>query len=142
MLGADTGVVETGGDGVGLLDLAILVLQQVRASAVQHARPSGREGTRVLARQPLLTASLYANDLHRLVPDEGVEEANGVGPTAHARHDRVRELARLLHELSAGLLANNGLEVTNDGGEGVRSDGGTDDVVRVARWSPSRASPR
>ena len=37
MLGADTGIIQAGGDGVGFDDLAVVVLHQVDAIAVQHA---------------------------------------------------------------------------------------------------------
>ena len=45
VLGADAGVVEAGRDRVRLDDLAVVVLQQVGAVAVQHARADRRRST-------------------------------------------------------------------------------------------------
>jgi hypothetical protein len=43
----------------------------------------------------LLAAGLDAIDLDVLVADEGVEQADGVGASAHARHDGVGKPPRL-----------------------------------------------
>src|SRR5690349_19352215 len=48
MLGADTGIVEAGGDAVRLLDLAVGILKEVAARAVQDAGTAGGEGSGVL----------------------------------------------------------------------------------------------
>ena len=49
VLGADAGIVEAGRDRVRLDDLAVRVLQQVGAVAVQHAGRAGGERRRVAA---------------------------------------------------------------------------------------------
>src|ERR1017187_7726775 len=49
VLRADAGVVEPSGDGVRLDDLAIGILQQVGAIAVQHAGTAGADRRRVAA---------------------------------------------------------------------------------------------
>ena len=47
--GPDAGIVEPGGDRMRLDDLAVLVLQQIGAVAVQHAGLAGGQRRRVLA---------------------------------------------------------------------------------------------
>ena len=42
VLGADAGVIQAGGDGMGFGDLAVIVADHVGAVAVQHARHAGR----------------------------------------------------------------------------------------------------
>ena len=80
MLGADAGVVEPGGNGVRLGDLAVLVLQEGRQGAVQHAE------TAVRHRRP-------ARGLNADQPGRGGDEAGEcpgrIRPAAHARDDDV-----------------------------------------------------
>ena len=49
VLGADAGIIEAGRDRVRLDDLAVLVLQQIGAVAVQHAGRAGGQRGGVLA---------------------------------------------------------------------------------------------
>lgn len=104
-------MVRTGRDGVGLEDLAVVVLLQVGAGAVQHAGPAQAQRRRVLAVQALygttrpqssapvdravrlagwvltyLSTGLGAHELDRGVVHEGVEHADGIAAAANARH--------------------------------------------------------
>src|SRR3546814_6712927 len=72
MLGPDAGIVEAGGDRVGVDDLAVVVLQQVGAVAVQHARAAARERCGVLAAGDAVTGRLDAEDAHGLVVADGM----------------------------------------------------------------------
>ena len=49
MLGPDARIVEAGGNRFGFLNLAVLVLQQQRIGAVQHAGPAIGERRGVMA---------------------------------------------------------------------------------------------
>mmetsp|Transcript_16910 Transcript_16910/g.33079 ORF Transcript_16910/g.33079 Transcript_16910/m.33079 type:complete len:488 (-) Transcript_16910:324-1787(-) len=131
VLRPDAWVVESGRDGVGLVDLSSgVVLQQVGARAVEHARRAARERRRVPLGVHAVAAGLDAHQRNLLVRDEGVEHADGVGSAADARDDRVGQPANLLEHLRTRLLADDGLEVAHDGGEGVGPDGRSDEVVR------------
>ena len=50
MLGADAGIVQTGRNGMRRRDLSFTVLQEVGASAVQHADSTGGQAGGVAAR--------------------------------------------------------------------------------------------
>jgi hypothetical protein len=61
VLGADTGVIQAGADAVRFGDLAVLVLQDQRAVAVQHpARAFLQRGGVLVGLQPL-ASGFYAN---------------------------------------------------------------------------------
>src|SRR5690606_31091654 len=79
MLRADARIVETGGDRMAVEDLAVLVLQKIGAVAVQHARPPRIHRGAMLVAAKAATAGLDADDLHVLVVEEGMEDADGVG---------------------------------------------------------------
>src|SRR5258707_3782305 len=63
MFRADAGIIEAGGDRMGLLDLAVVVHQQVRAIAAEDARPAARNGGRILAALNAKPSALSALDL-------------------------------------------------------------------------------
>src|SRR5690606_16509641 len=135
--GADAGVVQAGTDAVRLGDLAVVVLQDVGAVAVQHAGAALLQRGRVLAGVQPLAGGLDADQARVLVGDVGMEDAHGVAATAHAGHHRVRLLAgaagrleQLGHLLQA-FLADDALEVAHHHGVGVRTGHGTDDVEGV-----------
>src|SRR5260221_13139199 len=84
MFRADAGIVEAGGDRMGLLDLSVVVHQQVRAIAVEPARPAARNGGRMLAALKAKPGGLDAVDLDRAVVEERIEQPHGVGAAADA----------------------------------------------------------
>src|SRR3546814_10190253 len=67
MLRPDSGIVEAGRDRMRVGDLAVVVLQQVGAVAVQHARPPAGERGRVLSARNAVAGRLDADDAHALV---------------------------------------------------------------------------
>ena len=104
MLGADARVVETGRDGVRLLDLAVLVLHQVAAHAVDdagHTPPDGRA-----------TGRLGAHQAGGRV-DEAGEQPRRVGAAADAGHDDVRITAGQGAALLVGLVADHAVQLTH-----------------------------
>ena len=84
VLRADARIVEAGGDRVRLGRLPVVVLQQVRQRAVQHAdAPAGS----VAAWRPLsmpVARRLDAEEPHARVGTNGVEQAHGVRAAADA----------------------------------------------------------
>jgi len=84
VLGADGGVVQTGGDAVGKLDLPILVLQNKRARALQHAQSAALEPRGVFAVDNALAAGLNAGHRHRLVTKERIKQADRIRAAANA----------------------------------------------------------
>mmetsp|Transcript_20694 Transcript_20694/g.40644 ORF Transcript_20694/g.40644 Transcript_20694/m.40644 type:complete len:382 (-) Transcript_20694:398-1543(-) len=131
VLRSNARVVESSRDGVSLSDLAI-VLQEVCTSSVENTGCAGREGGAVLVGVNTRTAGLDTKDSDLLVILERVEHADGVGATADASADHVRETSELGQGLVLGLVTDDALEVTHDRGERVRANGRTDNVVGVA----------
>ncbi len=79
-----------------------------------------------------VAAGLVAVEVHALVVQEGVHDADGVGAAADAGADRVRMVDAVpVLELLLGLLADDLLEVAHHGRERVRARDGAEQVVRV-----------
>ena len=131
MLGADAGVIQARADGVAFQDLAELILQQIGAVAMQHARAAPGEARRVLRRVHAMAAGFHAEHPHRGVIQEGVEQPHGVGATADGGHQHIRQAALGLLHLRAGFLADHRLEVAHHHRIGVRAGHGADAVVGV-----------
>jgi hypothetical protein len=88
VLRADAGVVEAGGDAVRLLHLAVLILEEIGAGAVQHAGAAGGEGGGVAAGVDAVAGRFDADDADVGVVDERREEADRVAAAADAGDDR------------------------------------------------------
>src|SRR5690606_35620903 len=101
VLGADAGVVEAGGNRVGVDDLPVVVLQQEGAVAVQHAGGTAVHAAGVLAGVDAVAGGFHADDLHGGVIQERVEQADGVGAAADAGDQAVGQTAFLLLQLGA-----------------------------------------
>ena len=132
MFGAHRGVVQSGGDGVGVQGLAFLVLQQIGLGTLEQAdlARARSEAYGVLAGFGAVAAGLIAVQTHALVVQEGVHDADGVGAAAHAGADGVGMVdAVLAAQLLLGLLADDLLEIADDGRERVRSGHGAEQVV-------------
>jgi hypothetical protein len=82
-------------------------------------------------RAPLLTIStgFDTDQTNVLLLDKVVERSDGVTSTSDTGDDSIRKLADPLGHLLLDLPSDNSLEITDDGGERVRADGGSDTVV-------------
>ena len=60
---------------------------------------------------------------------EGVEQPHGIGATAHAGHQHIRQAPEGLAALLTGFLADHGMEIPHKHGVGMRASNGTEDVV-------------
>ena len=138
VLGPDARVVEPAGARVHGRGLALLVLQQVAAEAVDHALRAVGHGRGVLADGLAATQGLDADELHGVVEEAG-EDAHGVGAAADARLDHVGEVTGHLDELLARLHADDLLEVAHHEREGMRADHRPD---AVDHFAPTQRLPR
>ncbi len=105
VLGADGGVVEAGGDGVCLRDLAGVVLEDVGEGALEDAGQAAAgllEAGGVFAESVATASGFYSDQLDIFVVEELVEGADGVGASADAGDDGVGEAAFLVEELARG----------------------------------------
>ena len=131
VLRADAGVIKTRGNRVRLDDLAILVLQQISAVAVQHAGLAGAQRRRVLAAFQPVARGLDADQAHRLIRDVGIEKANRVRAAADARQHRVGLAPRQFRHLLFRFAADHRLEVAHHHRIRMRPRDGADDVKSV-----------
>ena len=99
VLRADQRVIEAGGNRMRQRDLAVGVLQKIAVCAVQHARRSAAETRRVHPQFLAGAARFHADQLHALVADEGMKDADGVAAAADAGEDRVGQPAFPLQDL-------------------------------------------
>ena len=124
VLRTDPRVIQPGGDGVHLRRVAVLVLQQQRAHAVQ--RPRGAEGDRrgVLTGHTEVAARWFDTEhLHRLVLQESGEQPQGIRSAANSCHQSIRQTSLLLQHLTASLATDDRLEVPHHRWVRVRADG-------------------
>ena len=83
------------------LDVAVIVLQDEGARALQDAGAAAGEPRRVAARRNPLAAGLDADQPHARIVDERVEDADGVAAAADAGDDRVGQPTGQLEDLRA-----------------------------------------
>ena len=127
VLGTHPRVVEPGGDGVGVLDLAVLVLEQEGACPVEHAgSPEADAGPVPAVAFPVC---LDADELHPFIVEKGAEDPDGVAPAANAGDNGIGQGTGQGRDLLPRLPADDGLELPHHGRIRVRSDGGTDEIV-------------
>ena len=114
---------------MGLVDLAVFVLQQVGLGAVEHAGAPGGKGGGMLGGVDAIPAGLDAHELDAVVVQEGVERADGVAASANASHHVVGEMPGCVKHLLAGFDPDDALEVAHQHGVGVGADDAADEVV-------------
>ena len=112
-------------------NLAVFVLQQIGAVAMQHARLAGVHRGAVLDALEPAAAGLDADDLHRAVVEEGMEHADGIRAAADSGNDDVGQPALLLKYLASRLRADHRLEVAHHLRIGVRACSSADQVIGV-----------
>ena len=112
-------------------DLAVFVLQQIRAIAVQHARTSADQRRRVTARLDTVAGRFDADQLHGFVFDIRIKDAHRVRTAANARDHRVRLAAGQFGHLHLAFVADHALEVAHHHRVRMRSRHRADDVERV-----------
>jgi hypothetical protein len=83
------------------------------------------------AERRTITTSFDTDQSYTFVLDKVVESTDSVASTTDTSDDGIGQLANLFKQLLLDLSTDHPLVVTDDGGEGVRTDGGTDTVVRV-----------
>ena len=102
MLRADAGIIEAGRDGMAFEDLAVVVLQQIGAVAVQHAGLAAGHRRRMPVRhvEPV-AAGLDPDHRDRGIVEKRVEQAHRVGAAADAGDQRVGQAPLALQHLLA-----------------------------------------
>ncbi len=112
-------------------DLAVLVLHQVGAVAVQDARRAGRQRRGVATGLDAVTAGLDADQARLLVRDVVVKDAHGVAAATDTGDHGVGLTADHLRHLHHALLADHRIEIAHHHRIRVRTGHGADDVERA-----------
>lgn len=76
-------------------------------------------------------AGFDADESHTFIFDEGIEHTGSVAATADAGDNGIGKFAERFEALLASFTTDDRLKIANHHGEGMRSDDGADDVVRV-----------
>src|SRR5690606_29916582 len=131
MLGTYAGVVQPRRNRVGFDDLAVFVLHDISAVAVQHPYRARVQRSGVPAGFQALARRLDPDEPDVFVVDVRMEDAHGVRAPAHGCHDVVGLAAGIGRHLLEALVADHGLEVAHHGGIRMRARHRADDVERV-----------
>src|SRR5205085_4621355 len=85
-------VIQTSRNRVRRRDLPMFILQNIGVSTLQHARQPSTEARCVVAQFVATSASFYPNQSHALLRDELMKNANSIGTTSDAGHNRSGKL--------------------------------------------------
>src|SRR5215472_6454902 len=129
VLGAEHGVVQSGGDGMRGRNLPVRILQHVGVCTLQNTRRSAAEASSMVDKALAAAARLHADQLHPFVLDELVEDPDSVRASSHAGDDGLGHLAFSFQNLRAGLAADDGMKVTDHGGIGMSAQNTAQQVV-------------
>src|SRR5882724_424659 len=89
MLRADGRIVKTSRDRVRGRNLSGLILQHIRIGPLQHARRTSTETRGVFTQAFAPPARLHPDELHFLVFDKFVKDADGIRPATDTSNDRL-----------------------------------------------------
>src|SRR5210317_1717652 len=78
-----------------------------------------------------MSGGLNSMQLNSLIIHEWVKCSNSIGTPSNTCNNNIGELSSLLEHLCLHLSTHHRLEVSNDGGEGVRSHSRSNEVVCV-----------
>ena len=137
VFGTDAGVVQAGADAVRLGYLPVVVLQDIGAVAVQHARAAALQRRGVLAAVEPFARGLHANQARLRVRDVGMEDPHRVAAAAHAGEHRVGLacmtclLREHLRHLLQAFLSDHALKVAHHHRVGMRSGHRSNDIKGV-----------
>ena len=131
VLRADARVIEPRRDRVRFDDLAVRILKQIRAVAVQHSRPARAERGGVFAGGEAFARGLDPDQPHPFLREVRMENTHRVRTAAHACDHRVGLPSRELGHLDPAFFADDGLEVPHHHGVRMRARDRADDVKRV-----------
>src|SRR5215208_3597312 len=80
-------VIEPRRNGMRQLDVACLILQHVRSSALQDPGAAAGESRGVASRRDPVASGFDADKPHRTIVEEAIEHADPIAAAAHARND-------------------------------------------------------
>ncbi len=127
------GIVQARRNAEPFQNLPVVVLQQIRPVAVQHAGATTCQRRAVFhLGVHTFAARFHADDVNRPIVQKREEQPHRVRPTADCGNDRVGQTPFGGLHLFFGLFADDGLEIAHHGGVRVRACDGADAVKRIA----------
>src|SRR5215813_1363541 len=94
-------------------DLAVLILQDVAVSTLQHTGRATAISRRMFAELFAATTGLYTHKLHAHVIEEGVEQSDRVAASADTRNRGVRQPAFRFQNLPPRLVADHAMKIAH-----------------------------
>ena len=131
VLGSYAGIVQSSGDGMGRLGLAVLVLENEGAHAMQHADLSCRDSRGMPLRLNALSASLESVERDVGVGNEIGEDAERIRTTTNTCRHCIGQSAVAIKKLSARLGTDHPLELSDHHREGMWTRHRADYIVGV-----------
>ena len=110
---AHTGIVQTGADRMGLLDLTLTVLQQQTHGPMQHAHAALGDGGGMATGGHTIASGFHTDQPHGGIGHKGMKQAHGIGAAAHAGHQHIGIAAEGPMALALGLLTDHGVEIAH-----------------------------
>src|SRR2546423_4510370 len=89
VLGADRGVIESGGNRMRELDLAVVIRQHERFCALKDAEPPAWKTRGVFAGRNPFAARFDADHADRFVSKKRMEQSDGIAAAANARDEKI-----------------------------------------------------
>ena len=127
-----TGVVQSGTDGEGFLNLTILILHHQHLGTMQDADGSLVDGGRGVIGLPTMSAGLCQDDFHALIIHIVIDGTCRIRTAADAGDEIVGIVAAfLLFQLPFDLFGDDALHPGHQVGVGVWTHGRTDDIEGV-----------
>ncbi len=109
---------------------------------MQHADTSFGNRGRIFIGIKTFAGSFHADQLHIRIFDEWIEHAHRIAAAADTCNDRVRQTPFLLCDLLSCFTADDTLEVSHNLRERMRSEYGTENVMRIIHISNPVAERR
>src|SRR5690606_14655367 len=110
---ANTGVIQTGRDGVRTHDLAVFIFHQISPVAMQHARTTFVQRRSMVVTIESPTTGFHAVHGDLSVFNVGMEQTNGIGTTTHTGNQCIRLTTKMLDTLTLHFTADHTLEITH-----------------------------
>src|SRR5258708_2455074 len=138
VFGADSGIVETCGNGMCCCDLAVLVLQNVSVSSLKYAGArSGKtlmrgEAGGMFAKFAAAAARFDTNHFHIRIAQKIVKEPDGIRATANARKKMCGQTLFSGKDLLACFSADDRLKITHHRGVRMRTENRAKKIVRAS----------
>ena len=128
---SDSGIIETGRDRMGQLDLTVGIGEQPGLCALQDTELAALESCGMTLGHDAITAGFDTDHADIFIAEKRMEHADRIGSAANAGDEQIRQAAFALKDLTPRFDADDPVEIAHDHRERMRSKRRADDVMRV-----------